>query len=31
MKYVLVPVIYFLFCVGLTYLGGWALLATRGK
>ena len=31
MEYVLLPVIYFLFCLGITYLGGWVLVVTRGK
>jgi hypothetical protein len=31
MEYVPVPVVYFLFCLGITYLGGWAIVITRGK
>ncbi len=31
MEYVLVPVVYFLVCLGITYLGGWAIVVTRSK
>jgi hypothetical protein len=31
MEFVPLPVIYFLFCLGITYLGGWAIVAKRGK
>ncbi len=31
MEHVLIPVIYFLVCLGVTYVGGWALVVTRGR
>ncbi len=31
MEFVPLPVIYFLFCLRITYLGGWAIVATGGK
>ncbi len=31
MEYVLKLVQLFLFCLGITYLGGWAIVAMRSK
>jgi hypothetical protein len=31
MEFVPLPVTYFLFRLGITYLGGWAIVATGGK
>jgi hypothetical protein len=31
MQHILVLVIYFLFCLGITYIGAWVYVAARGK